>query len=522
MREHLLKLFDLFSRSVVAQPDAGAIFVGQRTYSYGDVNRLSRNISRVINSVDIKCEKKRVGIFLPKCIEAYSSILGALGAGASYVPLNPEFPPLRIAEIIGIADIELLITNSLSLEKLSIVLKQCKREVSVILTNDDRADLYFHAEINAGNTNKVPPDEEYLLFTSGSTGVPKGIGINSKNVLTYIQNIISVYDFSSTDRFTQFFDFSFDLSVHDMFVCWAVGACLYVPQKADLLLPTKFINRNNITVWFSVPSLAVGMSKARSLKPGSLPSLRYSLFCGEALSFSIARCWCEAAPNAIIENLYGPTEATIAFTRYQVNGAAPGSAELSIVPIGYPLGELECIVVDENLQPVQTGVAGELLLGGEQIANGYLNNPIKSQESFLTHHFQSHRSLAWYKTGDIVSMSAEGLLYHGRKDRQLKIQGYRIETHDVEETIRKLLEVGEVAVIGVPIDAVGETLKLVAFFTEDLDLPNAMKKIKSDCTPYMQPQELIKIESLPLNNNGKVDYNALGHIFKNRSEVLAV
>ena len=181
------------------------------------------------------------------------------------------------------------------------------------------------------------------------------------------------------DRFSQTFELTFDLSVHDLFLCWENGATLVVASEKELRMPAAYIQRHEITCWFSVPSLAYQVRLQEDLAPGAFPSLRSSLFCGEALPTVVAREWAAAAPDSIVENWYGPTEATIACSRYIV-----GDAEITedTVPIGQAFDRMELLVLDEALAPCSVGVSGELFLAGAQVATGYLNDPEKTAASF--------------------------------------------------------------------------------------------------------------------------------------------
>jgi non-ribosomal peptide synthetase component F len=191
------------------------------------------------------------------------------------------------------------------------------------------------------NWQEIPAAEDsiaYLLFTSGSTGVPKGVKVSHANVVHFVRSAVSRYGITETDRFSQNFDLTFDVSAFDMFVAWERGACVCCPSQKTLLNPASFIRSAGLTIWFSVPSLASMMTRLGALKPEVFPSLRWSLFCGEPLPQEIAMGWAAAAPNSTVENLYGPTEATIACSAYRWDPErSPLACDRGIVPIGHPL-----------------------------------------------------------------------------------------------------------------------------------------------------------------------------------------
>src|SRR5262249_5830301 len=250
----------------------------------------------------------------------------------------------------------------------------------------------------------------YLLFTSGTTGEPKGVPISSGNVRAYLRYVGGRYDITEQDRCSHEFELKFDLSVHDMFVCWEHGACLFcVPQKS-VMLPVRFIRDHALTTWFSVPSVAGVLARLDLLQPHTFPSLRYSLFCGEPLLAAHAELWQQAAPNSILENLYGPTETTIAISRYQWDNSVRECVH-GIVPIGRLFEGQECCVIDEQPhQVVPSGLPGELCLAGSQVTRGYWNDASKTREKFIE--LPGRPGTVWYRTGDLVRRGADGCLHY--------------------------------------------------------------------------------------------------------------
>src|SRR5258708_13649773 len=274
-------------------------------------------------------------------------------AGLAYVPLNPRVPGERLLDMMMSSRADVIIVDHQCIAVAERVLMRCPRRLIVILpdfaTPPDWAGrlrqhrILCRSDIERPQQPSADPLVEaeggaYLTSTCGSTGVPNGVLISHGNAVTYILNVRNRYRPSCDDRFTQLFDFSFDLSVHDMFLCWSAGACLYCVPRSTKFGPRDFVRQHQLTFWFSVPSTAAFMSQMRMVRPGDFPSLRWSLFCGEALPVRLARQWQEAAPNSTVENLYGPTEATVAFTAYRLpRKDAAAVDERQIVPIGWPL-----------------------------------------------------------------------------------------------------------------------------------------------------------------------------------------
>jgi acyl-coenzyme A synthetase/AMP-(fatty) acid ligase len=282
-----------------------------------------------------------------------------------------------------------------------------------------------------------------------------------------------------------------------------------VPTQGQKALPGKYVSESRISVWFAVPSTAVMMSRLRVVKPGRYPDLRWGRFCGVALPAEVAERGVEAAPNSTLENLYGPTELTIACTLYRWDPSrSPAESEHGLVPIGDPYPGMEVLVVDEELREVACGAAGELLMTGPQLTLGYWRDPERTAAAFVT---PPGEDRVFYRTGDRVRRPAPGqpLIYLGRVDNQIKIQGYRVELGEVEALLREVAAVEVAIAIGWPVNASGAD-GIVAFVGDTAaDGPALCRRLVDRLPSYMRPSEVIPIDVWPLNANGKVDRRAL-------------
>jgi non-ribosomal peptide synthetase component F len=333
--------------------------------------------------------------------------------------------------------------------------------------------------------------------------------VSQRNVMHFVDVMVDRYGVTKDDRFSQTFDLTFDLSAFDMFVAWQRGACVCCPTQGQKLFPNKYIESQRITMWFSVPSTAILMKRMRMLKPGMYPSLRYSLFCGEALPLPIAEEFQRAAPGSIVENLYGPTELTIACTVYRYDrDRTDREAELGVVPIGEPYPGMTVLIVDDNLQPVPTGEPGELLMTGMQLSLGYWEDRAKTANAFVV---PPGRSETYYRTGDRVKRRSahEPLLYLGRVDNQIKVQGYRVELGEIESAVREAAETDTAIAIGHPMSAAGAEGIIVFVGPTRFSSDHVKAAIQSKLPQYMQPSDLVRVDQFPLNANGKVDRAAL-------------
>ncbi len=355
----------------------------------------------------------------------------------------------------------------------------------------------------------------YLLFTSGSTGQPKGVMVSHANVLHYLDYVTKRYGFTSNDRLSQTFDLTFDLSAHDMFVAWETGACLCCPTQKQSIKPGAFVNDARLTVWFSVPSTAVFMRRLGVLKPGMYPGLRLSLFCGEALPAEIVRHWALAAPNSMIENIYGPTELTIGCTAYRWdNTKSADECEQGIVPIGLPFDGMRALIVDEQLREVEPGRDGELLMTGPQLSLGYWQDEEKTRQAFVS---VDGNNGTYYRTGDRVRWPAvnKPLVYLGRLDNQIKVLGHRVELGEVEAAVRQVSGLEGVVALGWPTTESGADGIEVFLETDSFDTRALVSQLKGKLPVYMLPRNVLVLRRFPLNTNGKYDRKALQLILEN-------
>jgi non-ribosomal peptide synthetase component F len=329
------------------------------------------------------------------------------------------------------------------------------------------------------------------------------------------------YGFTSNDRVSQMFDFTFDLSAHDMFVAWQNGACVCCPTQKQLIKPGAFVNDSQLTVWFSVPSTAVFMRRFGILNPGMYPRLRLSLFCGEALPVDTVRDWALAAPNSLIENIYGPTELTIGCTAYRWdNTSSPQECEQGIVPIGEPFDGMGALIVDKQLREIESGSDGELLMTGPQLSLGYWQDEEKTRRAFV--HVPG-RNGTYYRTGDRVRRAApdKPLVYLGRLDHQIKVLGHRVELGEVEAAVREASGLDGVVALGWP--TTGSSADGIEAFLEakNFDTTMLLNKLKTKLPPYMLPRNIRVVGRLPVNANGKYDRKALEMILEKDSAVTA-
>jgi amino acid adenylation domain-containing protein len=516
-------LHDRVARTAQERGEAPAILLGGRTVGYGDVELRANRIAHAL--VDSGCRPgDRVALLLPKTPETVIAMLGTLKAGCAYVPVDLASPAARAARILESADPRVVLVASSAARLLDGILAHVSlatvygtTEASAV--EGERFRTRFDGDAIATLDDAAPSiavsadAPAHLLFTSGSTGAPKGVLITHENVSAFLDWALPAFGIGPTDRLSGHPPLHFDLSTFDVFGALTAGAELHLVDPALNLTPhalARFIGDSALTQWFSVPSTMTFLASFDAVPDGGWPALERVLFCGEVLPTPVLRHWMDRLPHARFTNLYGPTEATIASSYHTFS--APPVDETAPIPIGRACDGEELLVLDEQLDPVEPGATGDLFIAGVGLSPGYWRDEEKTREAFVDDPHDRARRL--YRTGDLARVGDDGLFYFlGRDDSQIKSRGYRIELGEIESALNAVDGVRECAVVGVDTGGFEGTAICAACAPGGLEAPHLRSALAEVLPSYMLPSRWLALDSLPKNLNGKIDRRELRERF---------
>jgi amino acid adenylation domain-containing protein len=517
-------LHRLLEEAADAFPDGTAVVDGDREMSYADLDAAANRIAHQLGRLGVR-HGDRVGLYLEKSAESLACVYGVLKAGAAYVPLAPDAPTARLSRIVHRAGIRVLLTGA-----------ELARQWPAMAGGDSPAEFLICVNSKASECPRLPDatvvgaedlarqpatrpvmcagpgDLAYVLYTSGSTGVPKGVMLTHRNALSFVRWAVREFGLTRRDRLSNHAPLHFDLTIFDVFAAACVRASVVIVPREVAMFPAElgaFVEANDITVWYSVPSAVNMLATGGGRGPGELPRLRLVLFAGEVFQVGQLRRALAAFPRASFCNLYGPTETNVC-TFYRV--VRPLPEDTSSIPIGEPIDGVELFCIADDGRQAGVGERGELWVSGPTVMRGYLGDPEQTAEVLRAPDPARPHVIA-YRTGDLVSRDKDGQCYFfGRRDSQVKSRGYRIELSEVEVILSTHPAILECAVIPVPDVTYGNRIKSYVVTAENITVKELAAYLRKLLPGYMIPWSFDHMTALPRTSTGKVDYQVLKKI----------
>ncbi|MBD2355858.1 amino acid adenylation domain-containing protein [Tolypothrix sp. FACHB-123] len=506
-------IYELFAAQVERTPNAIAVEYAGEQLTYRELNNQANQLAHYLRSLGVEVNQL-VGIALQRSLDMIVGIFAILKAGAAYLPLDPTYPAERLAYMVDDAQVSVIISHNQWRSQLP-----CEQAEVICLDLDWQEKI---AECSQENPTPINTGEDlaYIIYTSGSTGKPKGVTITHNALSVFTQTAIAEYEITASDRVLQFASLNFDAAVEEIYPCLCAGGTL-VLRSDEMLgdLPTFFQACKDLQLTVLDLPTAYWHQLAGELKNTdvSLPeSLRLTIIGGEKVLAEPVRRWQQyvaQSPNSDrlkLVNTYGPTETTVTATVYTI----PNSSEAIAgeVPIGRPLAHLQTYILDSYQQPVPIGIAGELYIGGETLAQGYLNRPELTAEKFIANPFSQQPQARLYRTGDLARYLPDGNIeFLGRIDNQVKIRGFRIELGEIEARLAQHHSIQETIVIARE-DIPGDKRLVAYLVAKSSTLPTTSELrafLKEHLPEYMVPSAFVFLDTLPLTLNRKVDHRAL-------------
>lgn len=481
----------LFEEQVKKTPDNIAVVFENQRLTYRELNEKANNLATYLKKLGVVSHDV-VGIFLDKSLESIIAILGILKCGAIYMPIDINYPESRIDFMLKDSATSFIL-SSLNLKN---KLTKYKNVLYIDLSN---AEIYDHLSTNL-NYSISANDCAYIMYTSGSTGYPKGVMVSNRNIVRLVKNT-NFINFEKCEKILQTGSIVFDACTFEIWASLLNGFELYIIKKQDLLDPTlleKYLIANKITIlWLTAPLF----NQLSENNPAMFKTARVLITGGDVLSPKHINAVKKACPNLIIINGYGPTENTTFSTCFTIDKYYEQS-----IPIGFPIANSTCFVVSPTLSLLPVGVPGELLVGGDGVSKGYLNNAQFTEEKFIPNPFGTGKL---YKTGDLVKWLPDGSIdFIGRVDNQVKVRGFRVELNEITLKILEFTNIKECITI---VKTINNEKVICSYFSANTEIEiHSLKQWLIDCLPhYAIPTYLIQVKLIPINANGKVDIKAL-------------
>lgn len=496
--------------------------------TYAALSERSNQLAHLLRDQGVQ-HGDRIGVFLDKSLETPLAIYGIMKAGAAYVPLDPRSPVTRLVSIIRDCELKGIISQN----NKSAVLREVIREQDIlqfVIGLTAEADLGAAGDVrrfgwealaafpaaHPPNVRLIDQDLAYIMYTSGSTGLPKGIMHTHFSGLSYARMSADTYDVRHEDCLSNHSPLHFDMSTFDYLTGPLCGATTIVIPESFTLFPVnlaQLIETERMTIWYSVPFALIQLLLRGALEKRDLSSLRWILYGGEPFPLNHLRALMDRLPGARISNVYGPAEVNQC-TYYHLPPASEWPAALTSIPLGVIWDNAAGLIIDEAGQPTLPGELGELVVRTPTMMRGYWNRPELNQRAFFRREVFPDYSETYYRTGDLVRQSADGLLeFYGRKDHQIKVRGYRVELAEIDAALASHEAIEEAAAFVVPgrDGEQADKLDAAVIVREAKQVAEAevIAHLKVRLPHYAVPERVHFVSAFPRTGTGKVDRKAL-------------
>jgi amino acid adenylation domain-containing protein len=517
-------LHQLLSESARKYPDKIALVFKDQTLTYAQLDLETNRLANQLIKLGVK-KDDRVSIYLDKSFYSIISVYGILKAGAAYVPIDPLAPVKYINYIISKCKITSLITFKEKIENIEKAFPEESPLENIIIMNGDSDQNLDSVQlinwdeakrsVSSGtpNINCIEGELAYILFTSGSTGDPKGVMISHRNSLTYVDSTHDFFEIRENDVLSNHPPLHFDMSVFDIFCAAKAGATLVIVPETTSMFPTKiaeFVSDNKITVWNSVPSVLSLLATHSQLEEYDFSNLRVIQFAGEVFPIKYLRRLKEIISQAKYYNVYGQTEANSS-TFYLIEKLPENDTDP--IPIGKNFPNFNVFAIDDDGKEItKPGEKGEFYVNAGSVAYGYWNDPERTRERFVNNPLKPYLEERVYRTGDVVTLDSDGnYIFVGRKDHMIKSRGYRVEIGQIETAILNHPNVKDAVVIPIPDELIGNriTAVVVPVVQNGINKSDIVKHCSKQLPRYMIPENIEFSDSLPKTSSGKTDRRRL-------------
>lgn len=494
-------VLEYFENTLMKHRNKVAVTDGTKELSFGELELCAKKLSGSILS-DSDIVRMPIAVYLPKNVDSIVAFLSILYSGNIYAPMDIKSPHGKVKSILENLENPLMITSDEYIDTLIAIGADPGNIIRINDAYDETADNDNH-QVQARYESLIDTDPAYIIHTSGSTGVPKGVVIPHRGIIDYIDWAVDCFDISSKEIIGNQAPFTFDNSTLDIYLCFATGATLVLIPEQLFAFPVKlmeYVAAQRINFIFWVPSVMINVANTMALERIDLPELQKLLFAGEVMPNKHLNYWRRKLPGRVFANLYGPTEITVDCTYYIVEREFEDTEKL---PIGFPCRNSDILILNQDDQPSKTNELGELCVRGSSLALGYWKNWEKSDEVFVQNPLNKHYFDRIYRTGDLVYLNELGeIIYSNRKDSQIKHMGYRIELGEIETAVLSIPGIENACVL------YNKDQKEITLFYEgddELDGKNIRLQLIPLLQKYMLPTKMYKLDHLPLNDNGKID-----------------